>query len=38
VKPKVAQKHVQVTYEPAKVQAERLKEVIGQAGFTALEA
>lgn len=38
VKPKVAQKHVQVTYEPAKIPAERLKEVIGQAGFTALEA
>lgn len=37
VRPKVAQKHVQVTYEPAKVPVERLKEVIGQAGFTALE-
>lgn len=38
VKSKVAQKHIQVTYEPAKVPAERLKEVIGQAGFTVLEA
>ena len=35
---KVAQKHVQVTYEPAQVPVERLKEVIGQAGFTVLEA
>jgi copper chaperone CopZ len=38
VRSKVPQKHVQVTYEPARVPAERLKEVIGQAGFTALEA
>ncbi len=38
VTPKIAQKHVQVTYIPAQVPTERLKEAIGQAGFTALEA
>jgi P-type Cu+ transporter len=38
VKPKVPQKHIHVQYEPARLSAERLKEAIGQAGFTALEA
>lgn len=38
VTPKIADKHIQVTYEPARVPVERLKEVIGQPSFTALEA
>jgi len=38
VKPKVAQKHVAVRYEPAKVQEQHLKDAVGKAGFTAVEA
>src|SRR5438309_2348021 len=38
VKPKVSQKHVTVRYEPAKVQEEHLKDAVGKAGFTAIEA
>lgn len=37
VKPKVARKQVYVSYEPAKVQQQQLKEAIGNSGFTALE-
>lgn len=38
VKPKVAQKHVSVRYEPAKVREQQLKAAVGKAGFTAVEA
>ncbi len=38
VKPKVAQKHITVRYEPAKIQERGLKEVVEKAGFTAVEA
>lgn len=38
VKPKVARKQVYVSYEPAKVKQQELKEAIGNSGFTALEA
>ncbi|MCI0628816.1 MAG: heavy metal translocating P-type ATPase [Acidobacteria bacterium] len=38
VKSKVPQKHVTVRYEPAKVQEQQLKDAVGRAGFTALEA
>jgi cation transport ATPase len=38
VKAKVPQKHIQVTYEPNRILAEQLKDTIGKAGFTALEA
>jgi heavy metal translocating P-type ATPase len=38
VKPKVPQKHVSVRYEPAKVREQQLKDVVGKAGFTAVEA
>ncbi len=38
VKPKVAQKHVSVRYEPAKVQQQHLKDAVEKAGFTAVEA
>lgn len=37
VRPKVAQKHVSVRYEPAKVQERSLKKVVEKAGFTAVE-
>ncbi len=37
VKSKVAQKHVSVRYEPAKVQERGLKEAVEKAGFTAVE-
>lgn len=37
VKPKVARKQVHVSYEPAKVQQQQLKEAIGNSGFTAIE-
>jgi len=37
VKPKVAQKHVSVRYEPAKVEVQVLKEAVEKAGFTAVE-
>ncbi|MBA2410734.1 MAG: heavy metal translocating P-type ATPase [Gammaproteobacteria bacterium] len=37
VKPKVAQKHVSVRYEPAKTPEHNLKEAIEKAGFTAIE-
>ena len=35
VKPKLWRKQVEVRYEPAKVQDERLKEALGVAGFAA---
>ncbi|WDT73699.1 MAG: heavy-metal-associated domain-containing protein (plasmid) [Candidatus Manganitrophus sp.] len=38
VKPKVAQKHLVVRYEPAKVKEEQLKKALDDAGYTALEA
>lgn len=38
IKPKVAQKHVVVRYEPAKVKEEQLKKTLEEAGYTALEA
>ena len=38
VKPKVAQKHVSVRYEPAKVEVKVLKEAVEKAGFSAIEA
>lgn len=38
VKSKVPQKHVQVIYEPSKVEVTHLKDVITEAGFVALEA
>jgi len=38
VKPKVQQKHVYVRYEPANIQAQQLKEAVGKAGFTSVEA
>lgn len=37
VKPKVARKQVYVSYEPAKVKQQQLKEAIGSSGFTAIE-
>lgn len=37
VKPKVAQKHVYVSYEPDKVGQEQLKEALRNSGFTAIE-
>ena len=38
VKPKVAQKHVSVRYEPAKIHEQGLKEAVEKAGFTAIGA
>lgn len=38
VKSKVAQKHVTVRYEPAKVQEQGLKMAVEKAGFTSVEA
>ena len=38
VKPKVAQKHVYVRYEPARVKEQQLRNALGAAGFTAVEA
>ena len=38
VRSNVAQKHIRVRYEPAKVDAARLKNAVVQAGFTAAEA
>ena len=38
VRPKVAQKHVYVRYEPSKVKEEELKDALGKAGFAAVEA
>lgn len=38
VRPKVAQKHVSVWYEPARVQEPGLKKAVENAGFTAVEA
>ncbi|MGH2397611.1 MAG: heavy metal translocating P-type ATPase, partial [bacterium] len=38
VTPKVAQKHIRVMYEPSRVPVDQLKDVIGKAGFTAVEA
>lgn len=38
VKSKVAQKHVSVRYEPAKVQEQGLKMAVEKAGFTSVEA
>jgi cation transport ATPase len=38
VKPKVAQKHVSVRYEPAIIQEQGLKEAVEKAGFTAVGA
>ena len=37
VRPKVAQKHVSVRYEPAKVQELGIKQAVEKAGFTAVE-
>lgn len=37
VKLKVQQKHVYVKFEPTRVPAERLKNIIGKAGFAAIE-
>lgn len=37
VRPNVAHKRIRVTYEPAKIDAERLKSTVVQAGFTAVE-
>jgi heavy metal translocating P-type ATPase len=37
VKPKVPQKHVMVRFEPTRVNEPQLKNVVGQAGFTAVE-
>ena len=37
VRPKVAQKHVSVRYEPAKIQEHGLKQAVEKAGFTAVE-
>lgn len=37
VKPKIAQKHVVVRYEPAKVGCEQLKSALDKAGFRAVE-
>jgi heavy metal translocating P-type ATPase len=38
VRPKVAQKHVYVRYEPARVQEQDLREALSAAGFSAVEA
>jgi len=38
VRPKVPQKHVTVRYEPSKVGPERIRDELGKAGFTAIEA
>ena len=38
VRSKVPQKHIYVQYEPGHVQKEQLKETVGKAGFTAVEA
>jgi len=38
VRSKVPQKHIRVSYEPAKIDEERLKEALSKAGFTALTA
>lgn len=37
VKPKIAQKHVYVSYEPAKVGQQQLKKALLDSGFTAIE-
>jgi heavy metal translocating P-type ATPase len=37
VKPKVYQKHVYVSYEPDKIQQQKLKETLKESGFTAIE-
>ena len=37
VKAKIAQKHIYVEYEPAKVREEGLQEAVERAGFTAVE-
>lgn len=36
VKPKVAQKHVYVRYEPARVREEQLREAVNKTGYTAV--
>lgn len=38
VNAKVPSKHIHVTYEPNQILGEQLKDAIGKAGFTALEA
>lgn len=38
VKPKVFQKQVYVLYESGKLQQQEVKNAIGNAGFTAIEA
>jgi copper chaperone CopZ len=38
VKSKVSQKLVHVSYEPAKVQEQQLKDAVNKVGFTALAA
>ena len=38
VKSKVPQKRVHVSYEPAKIQEQQLKEAVNKIGFTALGA
>lgn len=38
VKAKVAQKHIAVRYEPAKVREQQLKDELNKVGFTAVEA
>ena len=38
VKSKVPQKRVHVSYEPAKVQEQQLRNAVNKAGFTAVEA
>jgi len=38
VRPNVVHKRIRVQYEPAKVDAARLKKAVVQAGFTAVEA
>jgi copper chaperone CopZ len=38
IKPKVAQKHVVVRYEPARVGRDERKRALGKAGFKAVEA
>ncbi|MDQ3396134.1 MAG: cation transporter, partial [Bacteroidota bacterium] len=37
VKPKVYQKHVYVSYDPDKIQQQKLKETLKESGFTAIE-
>ena len=37
VKPTVAQKKVAITYEPSLTSHERLKEALGQLGYTGIE-